>query len=66
MTQSRYLFNLTTPEEMAHNSKKLVVPDEFITSKIYMVRDKKVMLDEDLAELYEVETFWNIATQIIL
>ena len=25
-------------------------------SKIYMIRDQKVMLDKDLAELYEVET----------
>ena len=32
------------------------IPDEFITSKIYLIRDKKVMLDEDLAELYDVET----------
>ena len=32
------------------------VPDEIIMSKIYFIRDKKVMLDSDLAELYEVET----------
>jgi hypothetical protein len=32
------------------------VPDEFITSKIFLIRDKRVMLDEDLAELYDVET----------
>ena len=32
------------------------IPDEFITSKIFLIRDKKVMLDEDLAELYDVET----------
>lgn len=29
---------------------------ELILSKIYKFRDKKVMLDRDLAELYEVET----------
>ncbi len=31
-------------------------PDESIISKIYVIRDKKVMLDADLAELYDVET----------
>jgi len=34
----------------------IAVPDEIIMSKIYFIRDKKVMLDSDLAELYEVET----------
>jgi hypothetical protein len=29
---------------------------ERIASKIYLIRDTKVMLDRDLAELYEVET----------
>lgn len=33
-----------------------VVPDEIVTSKIYFIRKHKVMLDEDLADLYEVET----------
>jgi ORF6N domain len=37
-------------------SKEVRIPDEVITSKIYLVRDQKVMLDNDLAELYEVET----------
>ena len=32
------------------------VPMERITNKIYLVRDQKVMLDRDLAELYDVET----------
>jgi len=34
----------------------IAVPDEIIMSKIYFIRDKKVMIDSDLAELYEVET----------
>ena len=33
-----------------------IVPVERITTKIYLIRDIKVMLDRDLAELYEVET----------
>jgi hypothetical protein len=33
-----------------------LVPVERIASKIYLIRDVKVMLDRDLAELYGVET----------
>lgn len=33
-----------------------VVPDEIITSKIYLIRNQKVMTDRDLADLYQVET----------
>lgn len=32
------------------------IPEQLIVSKIYLIRDKKVMLDNDLAELYQVET----------
>ena len=35
---------------------KTLVPIERITSKIYLIRGLKVMLDRDLAELYDVET----------
>ncbi len=41
---------------MEKGTSKPAIPDEIITSKIYLVRDKKVMLDDDLAELYGVET----------
>ena len=40
-------------------SKKIsmsVVPDETIINKIFFIRGQKVMLDSDLAELYQVET----------
>jgi phage regulator Rha-like protein len=37
-------------------SKEISIPDEIITSKIYLIRGLKVMLDRDLAELYQVET----------
>ena len=33
-----------------------LVPIELIARKIYLIRDIKVMLDRDLAELYGVET----------
>jgi len=32
------------------------LPIERITSKIFLIRKQKVMLDRDLAELYGVET----------
>ena len=37
-------------------SKEVTIPEEIITNKIYLIRDQKVMLDRDLAELYGVET----------
>ena len=33
-----------------------MLPVENITNKIYFIRDRKVMLDRDLAELYGVKT----------
>jgi phage regulator Rha-like protein len=35
---------------------KVSIPEEAILSKIYEIRGQKVMLDRDLAELYQVET----------
>ena len=32
------------------------IPDEIIINKIYLIREQKVMIDRDLAELYGVET----------
>ena len=40
-------------EEKNHN---VAIPDEVVMSKIYSIRGSRVMLDRDLAELYEVET----------
>ena len=33
-----------------------LLPEERIINKIYLIRNIKVMLDRDLADLYEVET----------
>ncbi len=41
---------------MTNVIKDSLIPDELILSKIYLIREKKVMLDRDLAELYGVET----------
>ena len=38
------------------SNDKMIIPDEVVMSKIYLVREEKVMLDSDLAELYQVET----------
>jgi len=37
-------------------SKSVTTPDEVVISKIYLIRNQKVMLSIDLAELYQVET----------
>ena len=41
---------------MAKTTNSLVVPDEVVMNKIYFIRGQKVMLDKDLAELYNVAT----------
>jgi hypothetical protein len=41
---------------MAKKSEISIIPDDIISSKIYLIRGKKVMLDSDLAILYHVET----------
>ena len=41
---------------MNPKANKIVIAEEIIISKIYSIRGKRVMLSQDLAELYEVET----------
>jgi hypothetical protein len=41
---------------MAKTTKTLMIPDELVMNKIYLIRGQKVMLDRDLAELYGVTT----------
>jgi len=36
--------------------EEIMLPDEVIMSKIYLIRGTKVILDRDLAELYKVDT----------
>ncbi len=38
-----------------HTDNKLMIPEEVIMNKIYLIREQKVMLDRDLAELYDVK-----------
>ena len=37
---------------MGKKTSSIAIPDEVVLNKIYVVRDQKVMLDRDLAELY--------------
>jgi phage regulator Rha-like protein len=41
---------------MLNQGKAIVIADEVIMNKIYCIRGHKVMIDQDLAELYGVET----------
>src|SRR5258706_15541504 len=34
----------------------IFLPDELIINKIYLIRNQKVMIDNDLAEMYGIET----------
>jgi hypothetical protein len=35
---------------------QIAIPDEIISNRIYLIRNQKVMIDKDLAELYQVQT----------
>ena len=37
-------------------SQELIITEEFIVGKILLIRNKKVMIDDDLSKLYGVET----------
>ena len=43
----------------------LPVPVEVIERRIYFIRGQKVMLDSDLAELYQVPTNWPLGVSLI-
>jgi hypothetical protein len=41
---------------MVTENTSVLIPDEIINNKIFLIREVKVMLDKDLAELYGVST----------
>ena len=41
---------------MTKAENSIIIVDEVVMNKIYIVRGQKVMLDRDLAELYQIET----------
>jgi len=44
------------PETQTNTVKTLMIADDVVINKIHLIREQKVMLDSDLAELYGVET----------
>ena len=42
------------PKKISSPADQLPVPVELVERKIYLIRDHRVMLDRDLAELYGV------------
>ena len=54
--KTNLLDSILTENMEKKKSNKVMVPNEIIMSKIYFIRNQKVMLDRDLAELYEVDT----------
>jgi len=50
------------PKEKSDN-KIIAIPNERIIGRIFLIRSKKVMIDRDLAELYEVET--KVLNQVV-
>ena len=47
---------MVPPIAVSKNIVKLMVSDDSIINKIYIIRGKKVMLDFDLSQLYGIET----------
>jgi hypothetical protein len=41
---------------MPYATQTIMIPDQIVVNKIYLVRGQKVMLDRDLSELYGVAT----------
>ncbi len=37
-------------------SQEMIIPDEVINNRIYLIRGHKIMIDKDLADLYKIET----------
>jgi ORF6N domain len=56
--QKRWSQFVTTSTKLviAKAIKNSILPDEAIINKIYLIREQKVMLDKDLAEMYGIET----------
>ena len=39
-----------------NEKNSIMIPDEVLINKIHLIRGQKVMIDNDIAELYGVET----------
>jgi hypothetical protein len=56
ITLRHQVYKSNTTGNMTENKSQSIIPDEIVMNKIYQIRGQKVMLDNDLADLYEVET----------
>ena len=57
METFNYLFLKTIKNNaMTEKEQGITISENLVANKIYLIRDKRVMLDKDLADLYEVET----------
>jgi hypothetical protein len=56
MNISLKLFNIEVLTEIGLGDPMTTLPETIIENRIHVVRGKRVMLDKDLSELYEVET----------
>jgi len=52
----QYFYHVQKITLMSKTENQIMIPEETVISKIYLIRNTKVMLDMDLAELYGVET----------
>jgi hypothetical protein len=41
---------------MVEHNNQIIIPEEVILSRIYLIRGKQVMISQDLSELYQVPT----------
>ena len=48
---------MKSEQRIVKSENKFFLSEEIIASKIYLIRGKRVMLDSDLAEIYDVKTF---------
>ncbi len=56
ITLRHQVFKIKYNKKMTEDKNQSIIPDEIVMNKIYLIGGQKVMLDSDLADLYEVET----------
>ncbi len=56
MSEETGIVTSLTALKSMKKSVQILIPEEIVMSKIYLVRGQKVMIDRDLAELYGVKT----------
>ena len=49
------MYTIFSVVHITENNDNILLPDEVITNKIFFIRSVKIMLDRDLAELFDVK-----------